>query len=432
MEITIKGFIYHKSAEKFGDCFDRYGINEKTNKFAISDGVSKSFFPDVWAELLVEFFLSNEGRINLTDIEAYKSIQSQWIKKVGEIVNKPNQKYFVKNFFIQGRPAAATFVGLHFFKEDNIFKWEAIALGDSFLFFVPDEIKEINESFDKVTHLSSKRDFEFNNFPDFFDSRNVISKGKIKQRKNDLKNGTFYLMTDALAEWFISEKQNAIKIISTWKTQKDFEDSVIENRKLNLENDDSAILILNISGNDVSEITYRDISVTNFHELLDIEKKDLLEQIPKRESLKIKSDEIEKQEIEKQTEKQEKEINPVVENENVNNQDSNIIEIIKHEEVKKEVAQIKENNHSPIKPQKKRFWEKLVYPFWVYFYEEEFPTELTKEEIKSDSSFSDIKENNEITEVPKEEKKTRNKYRKKSKDEPKKSDDDISSITDKF
>ena len=188
MKVSIKGFVYHKTAETFADCFDRYGINEQTNKFAISDGVSKSFFPDLWAELLVEFFLKNAGKINITDIESYKLIQNEWLKKVTEIVSKPNQKYFVRNFFLQGRAAAATFAGLHFFKEGNIYKWEAVALGDSFLFFVPDNLKNIHEDFDKVILLSSKNNFEFNNFPDFFDSRNIVyGIRKLRTTKGDMR-----------------------------------------------------------------------------------------------------------------------------------------------------------------------------------------------------------------------------------------------------
>jgi hypothetical protein len=274
MKISIKGFIYHKTAEKYSDCFDRYGYNKMTNKFAISDGVSKSFFPDVWAELLVDFFIKNEDKINISDIDSYKLIQNEWFKKVSEIVNKPNQKYFVKNFFIQGRPAAATFAGLHFFKENRVFRWEAVALGDSFLFFVPEDLKNINSDFDKVVFLSSKKDFEFNNFPDFFDSRSIIHKGKIKHKTSILTSGTFYLMTDALSEWFISQKQDAIDKISEWNTQSDFENDVTNLRKSSLQNDDSAVLIIKVNENATDEFDYNDILVTDFRQLIEKEQGD--------------------------------------------------------------------------------------------------------------------------------------------------------------
>lgn len=272
MKISAKGYIYHKTAEKFVDCFDRYGYNLINNKFAISDGVSKSFFPDIWAELLVENFIHSVDRVDLSDFYSYKILQNEWVKRVGKIVVKPDQKYFVKNFFIEGRSAAATFVGLHFFKEENILKWEAVALGDSFLFFVPD-----NDN-NQILYFSSKEDLYFNNFPDFFDSRNVNNKGKIKQKKNELKKGTFYLMTDALAEWFIINTDKAINIINQWQTQNDFEDSIKKMRMENLNNDDSTILKIVVEEDYVNDIQYGLIDITNYNDLLEKERQETIEE----------------------------------------------------------------------------------------------------------------------------------------------------------
>ena len=270
MLISVKGFIYHKTAEKYIDCFDRYRVNEYTNKFAISDGVSKSFFPDVWAELLVEFFTENRGRVNIAEVQSYRRIQSEWLKRVGEIVSKPNQKYFVRNFFIEGRPAAATFAGLHLFRDEGKNMWEAMALGDSFLFFVPKDIN-IDDNFHKITYLSSKSNFEFDNYPDFFDSRNVVNKGKIKQKIDELKPGTFYLMTDALSEWFLSNKQRAIDIINKWQKNSDFENDIIELRKLDLQNDDSAILIITVEDDGSLDLKYESVLISDISELINTE-----------------------------------------------------------------------------------------------------------------------------------------------------------------
>jgi hypothetical protein len=268
MKISVKGFISHKLAEKYVDCFDRYGINISTNKFAISDGVSKSFFPDLWAELLVDYFLRNDGGINFGDADSYKAIQDEWLRQVGEIVNKPNQKYYVRNFFSQGRSAAATFVGLHFHKHENDFKWDAFALGDSFLFFLPANTNEIDGELSSITFLSSKSDFLFNNFPDFFDSRNINPKGKIKHKGGKLVPGTFYLMTDALSEWFIAERMVATKEITSWKSQADFEQSLERLRKDSLQNDDSTILVIDVVDDSADEFVYDSILFTSYNELL--------------------------------------------------------------------------------------------------------------------------------------------------------------------
>lgn len=292
MRISAKGFIYHKSAENFVDCFDRYNYNIKNHKFAIADGVSKSFFPDVWAQLLVNFFVEKDGRIDLTDSESYKKIQSAWIKKVARIVNKPNQKYYVKNFFIEGRSAAATFVGLHFLEEDGILKWEAVALGDSYLFFVPQDEQLISSNFENVIHLSSKNTFEFNNFPDFFDSRSVNNKGKIKQKKHEVKNGTFYLMTDAIAEWFVKERESAVKIINSWNIQEDFEADIKHFRKIDMNNDDATILVINVKEDNITDISYDVINITDYERLLNKEQDKIRENGLFKETLPTIDEEI--------------------------------------------------------------------------------------------------------------------------------------------
>jgi hypothetical protein len=457
MEISIKGFIYHKSAEKYTDCFDRYGINEKTNKFAISDGVSKSFFPDLWAELLVDFFINAEGHINIGDIDSYKSIQNEWNKRVGEIVNRPNQKYFVRNFFVQGRPAAATFVGLYFFKESGILKWEAIALGDSFLFFIPDQLENISDNFMDVLYLSSKDDFEFNNFPDFFDSRSIHNKGKIKQKRKELKKGTFYLMTDAMAEWFIAEKTKAHEIISGWETQNDFEKSIIELRKTTLHNDDSTILIIRVEEDNSSEIFYKEVRITNLQDLINTEKEKL--KIHKSESEIVQSslwdEDRSKKELEKETNQEQKSLNIS----NVQEKD--------HPEISvndtKDSKEIRDNlshtaNINKIEKRKIGFWERLSYPFWGYWNstgetEKEDLLAIKKEiddkqkemkpidqhESKDEETSGtnrNIHENLNQNVIKEEEvdKKRNNKKdkRKKNSKQSNNSNDDISHITDKF
>jgi len=431
MQIIINGFIYHKTAERYADCFDRYGVNTQTNKFAISDGVSKSFFPGIWADLLIDFFIKNEKRINIADIKSYKLIQDEWIKRVGEIVNKPNQKYFVRNFFIQGRPAAATFVGLHFFEEGGSLKWEAFALGDSFLFFVPSYLTNVRDTLDNITYLSSKKDFEFNNFPDFFDSRSNTNKGKIRQKKNELKSGTFYLMTDALSEWFISEKQRAMQIISEWKTQSDFEQSIISLRKQTLQNDDSAILIIKVVEDNSDKINYKNIAVTDFSGLLEIEKGEV-------EKLEVENKKIQKKE------------STVKENsDSIASNESQDVKNKKNELPSSEYIVDLTNKEEPKEKEKgfwkkrKENWEKQIDDFsdFIGIFKKNKPEKETH--IENESAEEEQKkesvDNRELKDTQKEEKNEANKNgnkddnlkgHKNSKSSD--SDEDISSITDKF
>lgn len=302
MQVTIKGYITSKESELFSDCADRYAYNQHHHKFSISDGVSKSFFPKFWAEYLVKEFVSRE---KIEDEAFLPECQEKWLNTITEIVNKPNVKWFTQNAFNKKSPALATFVGLQFFEKEK--KWEASALGDSFLFFVPKKMK----TFEDCIILSSKKEpVIFDNFPDYFSSIGEKFKGEVKQiSKRDLEDGTFYLMTDALAEWFINEKEDAIGKIDVWQNQKDFERFISEERQTKrLGNDDSAILIINVEKVNKSKIKYADNSVSDIYQLSaeqDIE-------IGKRESEIAKKKETERKEL---LRKEEEEKSKVVESE---------------------------------------------------------------------------------------------------------------------
>ena len=173
MQISIKGYITSKESELFYDCADRYAYNISQNKFAISDGVSKSFFPKIWADVLVKKWVdSNEN----DKTKLLNECQKEWLKQVTEIVNKPEAKWFTKNAFNRKVPGLATFVGLRFFPKGKKWFWKAEALGDSFLFFIPENAK--NFSMDCIVLSSKKKPIVFDNFPDYFSSLGNNHKGE--------------------------------------------------------------------------------------------------------------------------------------------------------------------------------------------------------------------------------------------------------------
>jgi hypothetical protein len=263
MRVNIRGYITHKEAETYSDCADRYAINTKNNRFAVSDGVSKSFFPDYWADILVKHFVALEKDSELSIDEC----QSEWLDEVTKKVNTPEVKWYTQNAFCKKDPGLATFVTLRFEKD----KWFADALGDSFLFFVPNET---TTGFDDWVKLSSKPEpVVFDSFPDYFSSRNN-QHGESKKIEHPLVAGTFYLMTDALSEWVFNKKEKAIdEIKEKWKNQDEFERSVTELRRLTeLNNDDSAILIIEVENDEKNELTYNKTEVQSLSELIEKEK----------------------------------------------------------------------------------------------------------------------------------------------------------------
>ena len=270
MEISVTGFIYCKDSELFIDCADRYAINMVNLRFAISDGVTKSFFPNHWAEILVKEFVNSDG-LTINHESLITKAQKKWRDKISEIIMKPDVKWYTRNAYNRGDSGLATFVGLQLNPKDK--KWTTSALGDSFLFFIPESFSEFDE---KVVILPQKdRPIQFDNFPDYFDSIGTGHKGVRTEFQGVLRDGTFYLMTDALAEWFLKEKEAAIEKIENLHKQIDFEKFVKEERSSKkLGNDDSAILIIKVSQVKNSQVKVtKSIQVSDIEELIENEKK---------------------------------------------------------------------------------------------------------------------------------------------------------------
>lgn len=260
MQIKIRGYIMSKKGELYSDCRDNYALDASLHRFAISDGVSRSFFPGIWSELLVTSFVNSSTQINIL----ISSCQEEWMRQVKSIVESPDVKYFTRNAYNRKTPGMATFVGLVFSEKDKT--WHATALGDSYLFFIPD--KAANFKTDLIV-LSSKDDPEvFDNYPDYFSSIGNHN-GTIKETGGQLQPGTFYMMTDALAEWFLKQGEYVSDKIKVWNEQLHFE-RYIEGLRDHEEisNDDTSILIIEISGDGQDSFSYELVAVSDLKKLI--------------------------------------------------------------------------------------------------------------------------------------------------------------------
>ena len=269
MRITLKGYITHKEAEKYSDCADNYAYSISNHRFAISDGVTKSFFPKIWSRILVDKFVEQKE----TSDFSIEDCQSEWLRQVTKIATSPEAMWFTQNAFNQKKSGLATLVTLRFSKE----MWYAKALGDSFLFFIP----KGKTNFMDWVYLSSKyisskpEPIFFDNYPDYYSSRE-IKNGMEKEIFGKLDSGKFYLMTDALSEWFFKEKENALKEIETWTNQDVFEQkiTVLRNKGL-LNNDDSSILIIDIENDRSQQHTYKSVNVQKIDDLIEKKKNEV-------------------------------------------------------------------------------------------------------------------------------------------------------------
>jgi len=294
MKINIKGFITSKKSELYSDCADNYAINIEHNKFSISDGVSKSFFPKIWSDILVNKYVN----------------QKDWKDNNEFIVERPETKWFTKSQYNRKDPALATFVGLQFLESDQ--KWIAQALGDSFLFFIPKDSKEIE------IKLSTKHEpIVFDNFPDYLSSIGSSHKGEKKPIKGEkIKEGTFYLMTDALAEWFLLNTEQAKQTLDNIKTQEQYLETIANERNANrLNDDDSAVLILELYDDGKKEFSYSNIEVTFLSELVKEEAEKLEEakkkEVSSQDSLSVNEEENKEEQLTKKENSEKEELKQV-------------------------------------------------------------------------------------------------------------------------
>jgi len=256
-EIIVKfSGLVHKTNEEPEDCQDAISFNINKLRFALSDGVSGSFFPAEWAGILVNYFCEDESKLNSSILESKRwkewlvPAQHEWKSKISNIVTKKTgpEAYFLRNSLVANEPAAATFIGFQLFAEDDKPSWKAMIIGDSCLFHVREN------NFD--SYLLNKAS-NFDNYPSHFSSLEISNKFDPKFITGDFQIGDkFLLVTDALAEWLITQREinkngwdNVLDTIIQIEKWKDFYSIIQEARKhdgVPLKDDDVALMIISL------------------------------------------------------------------------------------------------------------------------------------------------------------------------------------------
>lgn len=221
--------------------------------FAIADGATEGMFSKEWANLLVAEYKSYQKHLDFNGF--INNICSYWEQfKVKDIINKRGKpiQWYEEPGLAAG--AFASFLGftLHRGMDKQKGSWEAFAVGDSCLVQVRDE--EIFVSF-PLTHSS-----DFNSRPFLISSNNqknlnisphIIETGEWK------KYDKFFLMTDAIAAWFLKEYENGNKpwkILKSYKSKKEVKEKTKKFKKLidesrqqkTMRNDDVTVIRIDI------------------------------------------------------------------------------------------------------------------------------------------------------------------------------------------
>ena len=274
----LKAFITSKIGQEISKGDDNYAYNLKDLNFAVSDGASTLFASNIFSRLLVDAFSINGEGLFSPDVS--KKITSDWHQEVSQwVACQGNPWYLVNDLNDPKKWAGATFAGLKLFKgqDENIY-WKSYCLGDAVLVFVPDEGKQ--PSLIYTTNLEDRNpkyseNIVFNNSP-LLTSPFGLQQYWLKMWTSDsilLEKGTFLLMTDAIAEWFLASPVGTIadrfdKLIAL-NSQDDFLQFVNTERRVRLQNnfqpfhdDDVTLMIFHIDsidsviqGEDVKDYT---------------------------------------------------------------------------------------------------------------------------------------------------------------------------------
>lgn len=204
------------SEAEYEDAFWPRFLDGETNqfRFAVADGATESSFSGIWARQIVRAF----GKGDL-DLEVPSSQLAQLQNRWWHIVRQRPLPWYAEEKASKG--AFASFLGFLLEEEKDqdgeLFRqWKAVALGDSCLFHIRGE--------DVLVLFPLDRSELFTNRPLLLPSRQALS-GSILEHLC-VANGTwmpgdtFYLVTDAIAHWFVRELEAGQK---PWPILRDFQ-----------------------------------------------------------------------------------------------------------------------------------------------------------------------------------------------------------------
>jgi len=201
VQTIAKTFHLPKHGSSDAEYEDACNIDTNRKRFAIADGATEASYSGAWAKQLVRAFTKGQLSIPIT-LEELVPLQTRWQKNIAHRHPLP---WYAEEKINNG--AFAAFVGIEFSHQNldtgaqNI--WRATAAGDSCLVQMRGE--EMIRAFPLDCSAS------FNNRPNLISS-SPASNATIPDLMIHCTGSwgckdTFFLMTDALACWFLREQE---------------------------------------------------------------------------------------------------------------------------------------------------------------------------------------------------------------------------------
>jgi len=210
MVLSQQHWILQKHGTDRCDCEDALDFSLRKQRFAVADGATEAFDSKTWAKLLVRCWLTSSTPL-LTSEEFWPMVQRASNRLHGRWNLKALPWYAEEK---ASRGSFAAFVGLQIHENQDGWCWSALALGDCCLF----QLREgrILCSFP----LTNAEQFGFRpelvpSSPSFIQSAHpmlALLSGKAEA------GDVFLLMSDALAQWFLSTHASNSKDVGDFDT----------------------------------------------------------------------------------------------------------------------------------------------------------------------------------------------------------------------
>ena len=199
LAIHYAAFALPKRGNSADEYEDAYRGDPLRGRFAIADGASESSFAAEWARLLVDAFVDSAVAQPAPWLSWLPAIQQRWqTALLGREL-----PWYAQAKVDQG--AFAAFLGVVLETQQSLGRtqqlWQAVAVGDSCFFQV--RAGQMREAF------PIKRACDFGNSPWLLGSRGSVDsnveKRAVRSQGDWVAGDRFWLMTDALAQWFLEE-----------------------------------------------------------------------------------------------------------------------------------------------------------------------------------------------------------------------------------
>ncbi len=199
---------------------DRSGeVSEARIRLVVADGASESLLAGRWAACLTRSF-GRSGALTTSRqgfSRAYQAATEGWVRYVDWYIRDREQRGVPIQWYEEpglARGAFSTLITLEVKSAVTGGVWRAAALGDSCLFQVRDEALRVSFPIEAACELSS--------YPPLLPSRladNEALRQSLAPNEGDWQPGdSFYVMTDALAGWFLAAVDSGG---SPWGTLRD-------------------------------------------------------------------------------------------------------------------------------------------------------------------------------------------------------------------